>query len=106
MVFLPLQAVLAAVETYEGNGAEHESVIETVLHSQGWHEHHAENHPAENKQDHACDGDHHHCHAHNVSVLPHLLTFAMLPHVLDQAYERSNGFQSFSSNRIERPKWV
>lgn len=112
ILVLPLQAALAAVEAFTGHGAEHESAIETVLHTHDGHDHHATHHSHQDKQqdnkqqDQTCDGDQHHCHAHTVSVLPHLLTFAMLPHVLDQAPERFNGFQSFSSNRIERPKWV
>lgn len=107
MLVLPLQAVLAAVETYSGHGAEHESEIEAVLHIQDGYDHYAAHHPQDNKNlDSTCDGDHHHCHAHSVSVLPSLLTFATLPNALDQANDEFNGFQSFSSNRIERPKWV
>lgn len=107
MLVLPLQAALAAVETYSGHGAEHESAIEAVLHTLDGHDHHAAHHSQDNKQqDQTCDGDHHHCHAHSVGVLPNLLTFVTLPHALNQASEQFNGFQSFSSNRIERPKWV
>jgi hypothetical protein len=108
MLVLPLQAVLAAVETYHGHGAEHESAIEAVFHTHDGYDHHAAHHEPDNnkQQDQTCDGDHHHCHAHSVSVLPSLLTFATLPNALDQEPEEFNGFQSFSSNRIERPKWV
>jgi hypothetical protein len=97
MLVLPLQAALAAVETYNGHGVEHESAIEAVLHTHDGHDHHAAYHePDNNKQQDA----------HSVSVLPSLLTFTTLPNALDQAPEEFNGFQSFSSNRIERPKWV
>ena len=108
MLVLPLQAALAAVETYNGHGAEHDSAIKAVLHTHDGHDHHAAHAPHQNNKqlDQTCDGDHHHCHAHSVSVLPGLLTFATLPNALDQAPEEFNGFQSFSSNRIERPKWV
>jgi len=112
ILVLPLQAALAAVETYNGHGAEHESAIEAVLHTHDGHDHHATHQTHQDKQqdnkqqDQTCDGDHHHCHAHSVSVLPNLLTFATLPNALDQAPEEFNGFLSFSSNRIERPKWV
>jgi len=41
MLVLPLQAALAAVETYNGHGAEHESAIEAVLHTHDGHDHHA-----------------------------------------------------------------
>ena len=112
MLVLPLQAVLAAVETYHGHGAAHESAIEAVLHTHNGHDHHAAHHAHQNQQhdnnqqDQTCEGDHHHCHAHSVSVLLNLLAFATLPHALDQVPEQFNGFQSFSSNRIERPKWA
>ena len=112
MLVLPLQAALAAVETYHGHGADDESAIEAVLHTHKGNDHHAAHDPHQNQQhdnkqqDQTCDGDHHHCHAHSVSVLPNLLTFATLPNALDQAPAGFNGFQSFSSNRIERPKWV
>ncbi|MDH4394791.1 MAG: hypothetical protein QE278_03840 [Limnobacter sp.] len=105
MVVFPLQAVLAAVEAYhghgKGHGLDHESTIELVLHSHAEHDHNTHHDTGS-----ACEGDHHHCHAHSVTVLSSLTNFVVPMGSLAQMPARSKGYQSFLSNRIERPKWA
>jgi hypothetical protein len=101
LLILPLQATLAAVEAYSTHGVEHESALEVVIHLQSDHDHLFN--PAQS--DDVCDGDHHHCHAHSVSLLSNVMVFETPPSAKDHALERRNIFQSFFSHQIERPKW-
>ncbi|MEH6999114.1 MAG: hypothetical protein V7542_12005 [Limnobacter sp.] len=110
IMMLPLQSLWAAVELYHVHDSGHASSLQAVGHSHGNHDHSSTSADTQSRQDNAgkstCDADHHHCHAHSASVLPSLLTIEMLPHALDQESDQFTGFQSFSSNRIERPKWA
>lgn len=102
MMVLPLQAALAAVETYHGHGPEHESVIETVLHTHVDHDHHEHDNTPQGK---ACDGDHHHCHAHSVSVLPSSLSNFQPDLRYDEYSPEPMLLTSHLNTRIERPNW-
>lgn len=102
MCALPLQAVLAAVETYVGHEVQYELLADSLLHVHSDTDHQHD----QASSDNTCDGDHHHCHAHTISVLPGALVFHFPAQAIDRLNERSTGFQSFYSDQIERPKWV
>lgn len=104
----PLQAALAAVEAYHVHGSEIEAGIESVLHTHADHEHESwikqESSDKINKS--PCEGDHHHCHAHNLTVLVSFSSFEFPLGAWAQLYEQHKGYQSYLSSRIERPKWA
>lgn len=112
MFVFPLQAALAAVEAYHGHGSEIELGIESVLHTHVDHDHESSlkqesSDKTSNKTSNSpCEGDHHHCHAHSVTVLPSFSNFEFPTSALAQRIEQHKGFQSHLSNRIERPKWA
>ena len=100
MLIVPLQAALAAV----GNGHGHEQANQATHHEHAVTDH---EHSTETPTTH-CEGGyhHHHCQAPHLGVLPEtrlgmLPTSGLLPNP-----ERHTHFQSFLSNRIERPKWA
>ena len=109
MVFFPLQAALAAVETYHSHGSEAKVNIESVLHTHA--DHHDHDHGV--NPDHydtnthsPCEGDHHHCHGHGMTVLCSFTGFEFSPATLTQVTQGDPSYQSHLSSRIERPKWV
>lgn len=102
MCALPLQAVLAAVETYVGHEVQYELLADSLLHVHSDTDHQHD----QASSDNTCDGDHHHCHAHTISVLPGALIFHLPSQTTEPLGEWSAGFQSLLIDRIERPKWV
>lgn len=105
-----LQAALAAVQPYDGHILECEVAIETVLHAHAdsAHEQHPDSSMPSDQGDDmsSCSSDHHHCHAHSVTVMPSFSNFEFPLSALTQSFECHQGNQSCFSNRIERPKWV
>lgn len=107
MVFFPLQAALAAVETYHSHGSEAKVNIESVLHTHADHgDHGTSADTSDTSTNSPCEGDHHHCHGHGVTVLSSFTDIEFPPSSLTQATQRDMGYQSHLSSRIERPKWV
>ena len=109
MIAFPLQAALAAVETYSGHGSEAKVNIESVLHTHAdhdAHEHGPNPDPADANGHAPCEGDHHHCHGHGVTVLGTFTGFEFFSASLTLASQSDPGYQSLLSNRIERPNWV
>lgn len=122
MVFFPLQAALAAVEAYMGHGSKEQILIDSVLHAHTdsdlhqSHKHIAADHDGkedskgdskgDGKTIPQCEGDHHHGHAHGLTLLPTStdIHFPKMP--LINITEHSNGFNSHHSSLIERPKWA
>lgn len=108
MFVIPLQAALAAAETYGSHGSNGAFTLEAVAHTHADHDH--EQHTATDLADPnagmPCEGDHHHCHGHTVSVLPSFNSLQFPPKAFAQDFEPSSGYQSILSNRIDRPKWA